>query len=123
MNHQQKQLRSVLQALALPVTGQLRLYPNEPCKVDRLVQEYEQYEPLFLAEWDGCLTAVQETILATLRQDLRIVCGEGDHTCTDVALRRSAAWRRVRHLARSALLAFDWPLALPPQAEPAVAVC
>ena len=50
MNSQQNQLQSVLQALALPVTGQLRLYPHDVCKVNRLIQEYTQLEPLFLAE-------------------------------------------------------------------------
>jgi len=115
MNHQQNQLRSVLQALALPVTGQLRLYPNEACKVSRMIQEFEQYEPLFMVEAAESLTEAQKAVLTSLHQDLMRVCL--DHTCTDVALRRSEVWRRVRLLARSALLAFNWPLALPPQAE------
>ncbi|MCA9920232.1 MAG: hypothetical protein KC445_19875, partial [Anaerolineales bacterium] len=67
-----------------------------------------------------CLTVAQKEVLASLRRDLLRVCL--DHACTDVALRRSELWRRVRLLARSALLAFNWPLALPPQFEPAV-VC
>ena len=121
MNNQQNQLRSVLQALALPVTGQLRLYPNEACKVDRLIWAFEQAEPLFLAKWDGCLTETQQAVLASLRHDLLKVCEQTDHACTDVALRRSEEWRRVRLLARSALLAFDWPLALPPLAQAVVA--
>ena len=119
MNTQSNELRAVLQALALPVTGQLRLYPNEACKVSRLIQEFEQSEPLFVAAAD-CLTVAQKEVLASLRRDLMRVCL--DHTCTDVALRRSDVWRRVRLLARSALVAFNWPLALPPQFEPAV-VC
>ena len=119
MNHKQNELRSVLQALALPVTGQLRLYPNEACKVSRLIQEFEQYEPLFVAETAGNLTEAQQAVLASLHHDLMRVCL--DHTCTDVALRRSEVWRRVRWLARSALLAFNWPLVLPPQAEPVLA--
>lgn len=113
MNMQQNQLRAVLQALALPVTGQLRLYPDEACKVSRLIQEFEQSEPPFLAEWNDCLTEVQRAVLASLRQDLMRVCHEADHACTDVALRRSEVWRSVRQLARSALLAFNWPLAVP----------
>lgn len=120
MNHQQNQLRSVLQALALPVTGQLRLYPNEACKVSRLIQEFEQHRPGLTADAAESLTEAQRAVLASLHQDLMRVCL--DHTCTDVALRRSEVWRRVRLLARSALLAFNWPLALPPQFEPAV-VC
>ncbi len=119
MNRQPNELRAVLQALALPVTGQLRLYPNEACKVSRLIQEFEQHEPLFVAETDS-LTEVQQEVLISLRRDLMRVCL--DHTCTDVALRRSDVWRRVRLLARSALVAFNWPLVLPPQFEPAV-VC
>ena len=121
MNSQQNQLQSVLQALALPVTGQLRLYPNEACKVSRLIQEYEQFEPLFLADWAGCLTEAQEAVLASLRRDLMSVCGAEDHACTDVALRRSIAWRRVRLLARSALLTFDWPLVQTAVREPMLA--
>ncbi len=119
MNYQQNQLRSVLQALALPVTGQLRLYPNEACKVSRLIQEFEQFEPVFVAEAAESLTEAQKAVLASLHHDLMRVCL--DHTCTDVALRRSEVWRRVRLLARSALLAFNWPLALPPQVEPVLA--
>ncbi len=67
------------------------------------------------AEAANSLTEAQKTVLASLHQDLMRVCL--DHACTDVALRRSEVWRRVRWLARSALLAFNWPLALPPQAE------
>jgi hypothetical protein len=119
MNQQQNQLRTVLQALALPVTGQLRLYPNEACKVSRLIQEFEQFEPVFVAEAADDLTVGQKAVLASLHHDLMRVCL--DHTCTDVALRRSEVWRHVRLLARSALLAFNWPLALPPQAEPILA--
>ena len=118
MNHQQNQLRAVLQALALPVTGQLRLYPNEACKVSRLIQEFEQSEPVFMADAAGNLTVAQKAVLASLHQDLMRVCL--DHTCSDVTLRRSEAWRRVRLLARSALVAFNWPLVLPPQGEPAI---
>ena len=115
MNMQQNQLQSVLQALALPVTGQLRLYPNDACKVSRLIQEFEQYEPVFMAESAECLTEAQKMVLASLHHDLMHICL--DHTCTDLSLRRSEVWRRVRLLARSALLVFNWPLALPPQAE------
>ena len=119
MNTQQNELRSVLQALALPVTGQLRLYPNEACKVSRLIQEFEQFEPLFVTEAAGGLTEAQVAMLASLRQELMRVCFE--HTCTDVVLRRSEVWRRVRQLARSALLAFNWPMVLPAQAKPVLA--
>lgn len=119
MNYQQDQLRAVLQALALPVTGQLRLYPYEACKVSRLIQEFEQFEPVFVAEAAESLTEAQKAVLASLHHDLMRVCL--DHTCTDVALRRSEVWRRVRWLARSALLAFNWPLVLPPQAKPVLA--
>ncbi len=121
MNQQQNQLRTVLQALALPVTGQLRLYPYEACTVNRLIEEFEDLKPLFVAEFGDGLTESQVAVLNLLHQDLLRVCLE--HICSDVALRRSGMWRRVRLLARSALLAFGWPLVLPPQDEPAVVVC
>jgi hypothetical protein len=117
MNTQQNQLKSVLQALALPVTGQLRLYPNDECKVERLIQEFDQFEPLLLAEWAGCLTTAQIDLITLLRRGLMHVCGEAGHNCTDVTLRRSKAWRKVRLLARSALLGFNWPLVAPTQFE------
>ncbi|MBK8901770.1 MAG: hypothetical protein IPM53_11340 [Anaerolineaceae bacterium] len=121
MNSQQNQLQAVLQALALPVTGQLRLYPNDACKVNRLIQEFDQFETMFVAEVADCLTEGQKAALSSLRMDLMRVCHDADHACTDVALRRSDVWRRVRLLARSALVAFNWPLALPPQFERALA--
>lgn len=121
MNNQQNQLQSVLQALALPVTGQLRLYPHVECKMNQLIQDYEQLEPLFLAEWDGYLTLEQEIALASLRHDLIAAYAEADHVCTEVGLRRSAAWRRVRSLARTALLTFDWPLVQTAVREPVLA--
>ncbi|WP_420642790.1 hypothetical protein [Candidatus Leptofilum sp.] len=117
MNSQKSELRAILQALALPVTGQLRLYPNEACKVSRLIQEYEQSEPQFLAIWETSLNESQQAVLGSLRHDLMQICLGADHACTDLALRQSARWQRVRVLARSALVTFGWPLALPPQFE------
>ncbi|GJM40103.1 MAG: hypothetical protein DHS20C20_03850 [Ardenticatenaceae bacterium] len=121
MNTQKNELQTVLQALALPVTGQLRLYPHEACKVSKLIQAFEQSEPKFLATWEICLNEAQRAVLGSLRQDLMHICLEPDHVCTDVALRQSEKWRRVRLLARSALVTFGWPLSLPPQFERAVA--
>lgn len=117
MNSKQNQLRAVLQSLALPVTGQLRLYPNEACKVSKLIQEFEQIEPQFLATREAGLSEAQRAVLGSLRHDLLQICVEADHSCTDVALRQNEKWQRVRLLARSALVTLGWPLALPPQFE------
>lgn len=84
-----------------------------------MIQEFEQYEPFFVAEAVENLTEAQKAVLTSLHHDLMRVCL--DHTCTDVALRRSEVWRRVRWLARSALLAFNWPLVLPLRVEPVLA--
>ncbi|WP_420630844.1 hypothetical protein [Candidatus Leptofilum sp.] len=110
MNTQKNELRAVLQALALPVTGQLRLYPNEVCKVSRLIQAFEQSETVFLTKWETCLTEAQTAVLASLRRELQNLCQEADHVCTDVALRQNARWQRVRLLARAALVTFGWSL-------------
>lgn len=114
MNFANEQLKYALQALALPMTGQLRLFPNRTERMDRLSTEYERWQQLVLYEQADALTRSQRTVLTSLAERLMQL---QDHCClsgSEVSWRRCPEWRQVRSLARQALLTFNWPLDLPP---------
>jgi hypothetical protein len=115
MNDDLQQLRTALQALALPVTGQVRIAPDDCTRINALAGAFSTACPPICADTDAPLAAVQRAALARLEEQLARVCGEvTSPLCSELALRRSRAWRQVRLMAREALVRFQWPLEPPP---------
>jgi hypothetical protein len=114
MNDDLQQLRHVLQALALPVIGQVRLVPDDCRRIGALIGAFNAAYPPVCAEIDAPITAAQGDALARLEAQLAQVCGEATSSLrSELALRQSREWRQVRLMARETLLGFGWTLELP----------
>lgn len=119
MNDDLQQLRTVLQALALPVSGQVRLAPDDCTRISVLIGAFNSACLPVCSDTDAPLAAAKRAALAQLEEHLARVCGEvTSPLCSELALRRSRAWRQVRLMARETLLQFQWPLEPPPMDAP-----
>ena len=109
-----QELKSVLQLLSLPVTGQVRLVEDDCTRIARLTGAFSAARHAVQAEADDVLTPAQVRLLADLDGLLAEVHRRTPaRLCSELALRRSDDWRQVRYLSRAALLGFGWPLELP----------
>ena len=118
MNRSVQELKYSLQTLALPVTAQLRLHQEHDCRVAELAHAFRHWRQTAGKELKERLTAEQAQVLARLDGELLALsdCPE-EPEWSDLALRRCVGWRRIRCLAREALIRFNWPLDLPPMAH------
>ena len=117
MSRSLQQLKYSIQTLALPVTAQLRLHRSKQCRVAELAQAFDHWQKQANDEMSG-LTQAQTAVLNQLDQELmRMVESGREPKWSDSGLRHSRAWQQVRHIAREALLLFDWPLDVPPVAH------
>lgn len=115
MNDDWQQLRHVLQVLALPVIGQVRLLEGDSTRISLLVEAFNSAHHAVNEEMGTSLTPAQKTALARLEKQLTWLCSETDSPlCSEQALRQSCEWRQVRLMARAALVHFRWPLEAPP---------
>jgi hypothetical protein len=90
MNDDLQQLRHVLQALALPVIGQVRLVPDDCRRIGALIGAINAAYPPVCAEIDAPITAAQGDALARLEAQLARVCGEATSPLrSELALRQS----------------------------------
>lgn len=113
-DHRQE-LKSVLQMLGLPVSGQVWLVEDDCTRIAVLTGAFTAASYAAHAEAGEVLTPEQVKLLADLDRLLAEVCRRSSaRPCSELALRRSADWRQVRYLARLALLRFGWTLELPP---------
>lgn len=113
-NGKWKELRTLLQIVALPVTGQMRLVSNDCCRLELLARKLRSWRRELPAELAATLTPEQEDVLAQLERQLARTCREPvSPRWTERAMRRSAGVREARRLARAALLRFGWWLELP----------
>lgn len=117
MNDDLPQLRFALQALALPIIGQVRLAPDDCTRIGLLVEAFNAAYPPIHAESGTPLTVAQAAALTRLEAQLAQVYGQATPSaCSELALRQSHAWRQVRLMARESLVQFQWPLEVPPLA-------
>lgn len=109
-----QQLKYALQMLALPVTGQVHLIVDDCARVELLAEAFNTSYQAVRAEPEAPLTPEQTAAMARLESRLRQIGRELPWTiCREAAMRKSAEWRSVKRLAREALIAFHWPLAVP----------
>jgi hypothetical protein len=111
MKQSLQELECALQILAMPVTFQMRLDVGGACRVGALRRRYD----VALRKLDA-VTRRQAGVLSELDKALALIRPFPE--CSDSALRMNESWRRVRGLARVALLAFGWRLRLPPRETP-----
>lgn len=121
MDDNLNELKNVLQLLALPVTGQVRLVRDDCTRVDQLARAFAHAHDAVRAGGDLPLTRERAGALAQLDDQLARLSGPAaQDICSELALRRSMEWRQVRTLARESLVRFDWPLEVPLPALSAV---
>jgi hypothetical protein len=112
MNDDMQQLKIILQMLALPVTGQVRLVPDDCARVEALAQAFIAAH--HAVDVDSELMPEQARTLARLDNQLvRLRHESTPPLCSELALRQSGDWRQVRTMAREALVRLRWPLELP----------
>lgn len=113
-DHRQE-LKSVLQMLGLPVSGQVWLVEDDCTRIAVLTGAFTAASYAAHVEAGNALTPEQVKLLADLdRLLVELYRRSPTALCSELALRRSADWRQVRCLARAALLRFGWTLELPP---------
>jgi hypothetical protein len=116
MIDEMQQLEAVLQMLALPVTGQVRLVPDDCNRVAALTEAFHAMHRAVLSSRGGELLPEQAHALIRLDARLdRLRLESSPPLCSELGLRASSDWRQVRVTAREALIAFRWTLALPSQ--------
>lgn len=114
MNEDIQQLKAVLQILALPVLGQVRLVEDDCDRVDLLAAAFNTAH-LSLRD-GGDLPFTREQVAALTRLDdqlARLRDESSSPLCSELALRTSHDWRQIRLAARVALARFNWKIAIP----------
>ena len=114
MNDDLQQLKAVLQLLALPVIGQVRLVEDD-CAVEDLAEAFDATHHAVRTQLGGELMPEQVRTLARLDEQLaRLRRESSPPLCSELAMRQSGDWRQVRRMAREALVRFSWTLEVPP---------
>lgn len=110
-----QELKTVLQTLGLPVTGQVRLLEDDCTRIAILAKAFASARRAVQAEAGDGLTIEQVALLAELDRRLDEVCRQACvPLSSELALRQSADWQQVRGTAREALRRFGWTQELPP---------
>lgn len=117
MMDEMQKLKAILQVLALPVIGQVRLVEDDYARTALLIQAFNVTHCAVLSTHGGELVPAQARALALLDEQLGQLGHESSPPiCSELAMRTSSDWRKVRIMAREALIHFQWRLELPPQA-------
>ena len=107
------QLRWAVQALALPASEQIRLFPSFVCVADELALDFSHW--FEVASDGGELTSEQRVALQHLDDTLAAFSGsEHPDVWTEEALHAHPTWVQFRQQASAFLAAFDWPYEPPP---------
>jgi hypothetical protein len=110
-----QQLQQSVQALALPATTQLALFPDFVCKAEELALGFDHWWLCVSSRAIGVLTEDQQRLLQEINSRLSRMSGaENAHLWTDDGLGIDPAWQQVRQLAQQTLAVFDWKAEVPP---------
>lgn len=111
------QFKGSLQALAVPASDQLSLFPDFVCKADELALDFDHWYNV--AESHIKFTPEQTQVLAELDERLSEMSRNGslfsEELWTEKGLETSEHWGRVRTLAQTALSEFGWTIEHPPE--------
>lgn len=109
-----QQLQQSVQALALPATAQLALFPDFVCKADELALGFDNWWLCVSSRATGALTEDQQRLLQEIDSQLSHMSGAANSQLwTDDALRTDSAWQKVRELAQQLLSALDCKVEIP----------
>ncbi len=112
-----RELKWSLQALAIPASDQLSLFPQFAAMADELALDFDHWASVVNDNYEEELSSAQIGALAAISQTLERMSShavefEAD-LWTEEALRSSSHWEDIRRLAAVALEAFGWPLESP----------
>ena len=119
-----RELKWSLQALAIPASDQLSLFPQlaamgAHAPADELALDFEHWASVVHDNYEEELSPAQAGALAAISETFTTMSGDaaefGAELWTEEAVRSSSHWQDVRRLATVALEAFDWPLESPPR--------
>lgn len=106
-------LKWALQALAQPFQTQIELFPAFVCVPDELVLDFDEW--FQRARVAHHFTPEQLKALNELDSAIEKESGPAHiEFWTETAMQMDPRWERFRELARLALEACDWPIAIPP---------
>ncbi len=108
-----QRLKHSLQALAADASEQNKLFPKFTVKPDELVIDFDNWHSAAFAECEHDMTIQQVEALSAI--DRLFESAKPDSGAwAEGALETHPFWKDIRVLARKALMAFGWPLELPP---------
>lgn len=108
-------LQHSLQALAIPATEQVRLFPDFVVKTDELVLDFDHWRQCAVENYGSEMTQAQASRLAAVDSHINTANASGDRSVWgETALRTHPFWERLRGIAAHALKAFGWPQDIPP---------
>lgn len=114
MNDDLQQLKTVLQVLALPVTGQVHLVGDDFASIEVLVKAFDTTHHTVRTQAGAALMPEQAKTLTRLGDQLgRLRRESSSDLSSELAMRQSKDWRRVRVTAREALVRCRWKLEVP----------
>jgi hypothetical protein len=112
-----RELKWSLQALAMPASDQLSLFPQVAAKADELALDFDHWASVVNDNYAEELSSVQIDALAVISQTFKTMSGHAAdfeaELWTEDAVRSSSHWDDIRRLAANALEAFGWPLERP----------
>jgi hypothetical protein len=116
MNEQERRhwilerLKHSLQALAIPASEQVSLFPDFVIKTEELILEFEHWRVTALKNYRADLTDKQCDSLAAIDAHSTAPSKE---VWDESALASHPFWQHIRRLAKESLDAFEWPLDAP----------
>lgn len=109
--------KNAVQILAAPVDAQLQYFPDFVCVTDELALDFDHWQVVFISNFGDEATREQLAALAAIDERLDSLSRGGsefdENFWTDEALRSSARWEELRHLAARALTTFGFPVDVP----------
>lgn len=104
-----------VQALAVNVGVQLRLFPEFADPADELELDQQETQAAFLADWGALLSPSQREAIGELDAQLESMGGsDNTHLWSVEALASAPEWAQVRARAARVLREMGWRLEAPP---------
>ena len=114
-----RKLKWSLQALAIPASDQLSLFPQFAATADELALDFDRWASLVSENYEEELSSAQIDALAAISRTFETISGHAAEfeaeLWTAEAVRSSSHWDDIRRVAAVALEVFGWPIERPPR--------